>query len=264
MRGSSELPRTVSDVLKGLTSTCAKLTQRSPLWDLFLVLDSLRSPPFEPISQADRKFLTLKTVFLVALASGRRCSEVNGLSGLDRDVSKLSNGSFELAFLPEFRAKNQNFSDPSPKVVVPPLSSILAPDDEDIVLCPVRALDKYLTVTAPHRPLGCRKLFLSVNQNYNKDVSKNTISRWLSEVIRFAYQRAGIQLPSSRAHEIRAWSASIAAAKNMPLLEIMRAAYWKSENTFINFYLRDCALTRSDGTHGISAVVASQRALQLH
>ena len=263
VRGTSSRPRLIQDVLKGISSSYAASPRRVPLWDLFLVLDSLRSAPFEPLNEASRFYLTLKTVFLVTLASGRRSSGVNGLSGLPQDVCRDRDGSFLLHFLPEFRAKNQADSDPSPVVRIPPLSSILADDYDDVRLCPVRALRRYLAVTSPTRPVGARKLFLSVNSNFKKDISANTLARWLRTVVQLAYGREGLPLPQARAHEIRAWSASITAARNMPLTDILQAAYWKSEDTFINFYLRDCALTRGDGSHGISSLVAAQRPLRL-
>lgn len=263
VRGSSERPRLVSDVVKGISASQSVLPRRTPAWDLFLVLEQLRQPPFEPLAQLDRFHLTWKTVFLVSLATGRRSSEVNHLSGLPADISSQPDGSFLLHFLPEFRAKNQRPEDSSPSVRIPPLSSILAPDDEDVTLCPVRALRRYLEMTRD-RPSGCRKLFVSINPNYSKDVSSNTIARWVSSVVRLAYARAGASLPSSRAHEVRAWAASLAAHQNVPLRQVLDAAYWKSESTFLNFYLRDCSATRQDGTCGIASVVAAQRALTLH
>ena len=50
-----------------------------PPWDLRVVLQALTQPPFEPLSVATLDFLTLKTVFLVALASGSRRSEIAAL-----------------------------------------------------------------------------------------------------------------------------------------------------------------------------------------
>lgn len=264
VRGLSAQPRLISDVLKGISASAASSPRRVPKWDLFLVLDFLRQQPFEPLSRVNRKFLTLKTVFLISLASGRRASEVNALSGLAEDVARERDGSFILNFLPEFRAKNQQASDPSPSVRIPPLSSILAPDDEDVSLCPVRALRRYRSSTAASRAPGCRKLFTSINPNCVRDVSANTVSRWVATVVRLAYEKAGQTLPANRAHEVRAWSASLAAARNMPLQEILAAAYWRAESTFINYYLRDCSLSREDGTHSISALVVAQRAIRLH
>ena len=48
-----------------------------PSWNLSLVLHQLTKAPFEPIKQASLKHLTFKTVFLLALGSGKRWSEIH-------------------------------------------------------------------------------------------------------------------------------------------------------------------------------------------
>ena len=48
-----------------------------PSWNLSLVLQQLTKAPFESIRKASLKHLTLKTVFLLALGSGKRCSEIH-------------------------------------------------------------------------------------------------------------------------------------------------------------------------------------------
>ena len=52
-----------------------------PSWNLSLVLHQLTKAPFEPMRKASLKHLTFKTVFLLALGSGKRrfmlgCSEI--------------------------------------------------------------------------------------------------------------------------------------------------------------------------------------------
>ena len=64
------------------------------------MLEFLRGPPFELLKEASTSDLTLKTVFLVSLALGRRSPEVANISGLDSDVSFESDGSGSLKFLP--------------------------------------------------------------------------------------------------------------------------------------------------------------------
>ena len=46
-------------------------------WDLSAVLNELTKAPFEPMKDTDLKHLTLKTAFLLALASGKRCSKIH-------------------------------------------------------------------------------------------------------------------------------------------------------------------------------------------
>ena len=48
-----------------------------PSWNLSLVLHQLTKPPFEPLKKASSKHLTFKTVFLLALGSGKRRSRIH-------------------------------------------------------------------------------------------------------------------------------------------------------------------------------------------
>ena len=65
-----------------------------PLWILSLVLHQLTKPPFEPLRKASLKHLTFKTVFLLALGSGKRRSEIHAWSNKNirhqADWSKVS------------------------------------------------------------------------------------------------------------------------------------------------------------------------------
>ncbi|KAM9329728.1 uncharacterized protein PAF06_005604 [Gastrophryne carolinensis] len=51
-----------------------------PVWDLNLVLSALQAPPFEPLQDIALSTLTQKVVFLVAITSVRRVSELAALS----------------------------------------------------------------------------------------------------------------------------------------------------------------------------------------
>ena len=51
----------------------------APPWDLAVVLEQLKGPPFEPPEGADLKHLSLKTVLLLALASAKRVSDISTL-----------------------------------------------------------------------------------------------------------------------------------------------------------------------------------------
>ena len=48
-----------------------------PSWNLSLVLHQLTKAPFEPLKEATLKHLTFKTVFILALGSGKRRSEIH-------------------------------------------------------------------------------------------------------------------------------------------------------------------------------------------
>ena len=54
-----------------------KSSRNLPKWNLSLVLNELTKAPFEPMKDTDLKHLTLKTAFVLALASGKRRSEIH-------------------------------------------------------------------------------------------------------------------------------------------------------------------------------------------
>ena len=121
-----------------------------PSWDLSLVLLALTRQPFEPLRTTDLKLLTFKTVFLLALASGKRRAEIH--AWLESSVFFKADGSkVTLAPSPAFLAKNQLASegpDSIQPVVIPALAPGLDLDlIEDRSLCPVRALRIYLDRT---------------------------------------------------------------------------------------------------------------------
>ena len=263
VRLEEQFPFLISGLIRGIAARDATNPRRYPEWDLFLVLDHLAKTPFEPLSELDISALTKKTVFLVTLALGRRSSEVNGLSGLPSDVARLQDGSFVLKFLPEFLAKNQNPSSPSPSVKVPSLTAVTPLGSREYCLCPARALRCYLARSRRLRDPSLRKLFTSVNPEYKRDIGKSTVSRWLSDVIRDAYSRASEQPNSFRAHELRAWSASLALSANVSLEAVLDAAFWSSPNSFIQHYLRDVAARRADGTSKIARVAVAQTTVRL-
>ena len=175
-----------------------------------------------------------------------------------RDRSHVS-----LGFLPEFHAKTQSANRLSVPITIPALTNILAPDDEDRVLCPVRALSCYLRRTAPIRGTK-RRLFISVNPRYGADIGKNTLARWLRSVVQRAYTASRLVLHDAvRAHETRAVSTTLAEAHGLSLETLMAAASWRAEATFTQHYLRDISQSTLDGSHNVRAAVLAQTALGL-
>ena len=122
-----------------------------PFWNLSLVLHQLTKPPFEPLKDASLKHLTFKTVFLLALGSGKRRSEIHAWQNKNirhqSDWSKVS-----LYPSPSFLSKNQ-LAKEGPESVAPVIIPALAPTldrslKSDRSLCPVRALHYYLDKTS--------------------------------------------------------------------------------------------------------------------
>ena len=112
-----------------------------PTWDL----QYLRSSAFKPLSGLFLRLLTKKVLFLVSLTMAKRVSELQALSSF---VSFSSSGAC-LSYAPEFVAKIELALNPLPRsFVVKSLSDFVAGLDEELLLCPVRALHEYRKRTA--------------------------------------------------------------------------------------------------------------------
>lgn len=68
----------------------------------------------------------------------------------------------------------------------------------------------------------------------HKAVSRDTLSRWLKEVLK----ASGIDLRVYSAHSTRAAATSAACNRDIPVEEILKTAGWSSEKTFAKFYKR--------------------------
>ena len=222
-----------------------------PTWDLSLVLLGLTKPPFEPLSEAPLKWLTYKTVFLLALASGKRRSEIHAWT--HSSVSSRRNWSeVTVSPSPAFLAKNQLASDGPDSikpVVIPALTTMLDSSlVEDKSLCPVRALKVYLDKTKSMRK-GKALLFVSLREGYSKDISRITISQWIKHTIHTCYQSSDMtdqQVTQVRAHDVRTMAASLAFKGGVSLEQVLSSCYWRSHNTFTNFYLKDICWENDD------------------
>ena len=217
------------------------------------MLRSLKGAPYEPLRSAPERLVAQKALFLLALASSKRIGELHGLSFR---VSHSSNWrSVGLTFVPSFVAKNQDPSSSDSRFegfVIPKLPR----DQADAkLLCPVRALRRYLDMTEPFRP-RFERLWLSTGVSKRK-ISKNSISFWILQVISRAYAEAEDAPPRPRARELRGLGPSLLFKKNFTVEAVLKAGTWKRQSTFTRFYLRDLASKILD-TYHLGPVVAAQ------
>ena len=234
-----------------------------PSWNLSLVLHQLTKAPFEPLREASMKHLTFKTVFLLALGSGKRRSEIH--TWQHKNIRHQSDWSKVSLFpSPSFLSKNQRAKE-GPECVAPVVIPALAPTldrslKSDRTLCPVRALRYYLDRTSDFRQ-GKELVFVSFKKGFDKDISPATISSWIKQTVILCYELSDQQahtLHQVKAHDVRAFAASKAFQLGVSLEQILAACHWKSHNTFTQFYLKDVAWADSELYH-LGPVVAAQQ-----
>ncbi|XP_068242668.1 uncharacterized protein [Palaemon carinicauda] len=225
----------LQDLLKSF-ETSKERRLATPGWNLDVVLRFLMSERFEPLQSASFKDLTLKTLFLVCLATAKRVSEIHAFSRNIGFSSETATCSLQLGFL----AKNELPSRPWPKSFDIPSLSNLVGNEVERVLCPVRALKFYLKRTKPLR--GQSEALWCAIKKPSLPMSKNAVSYYIRLLIREAHSHLNEEdhaLLKVRTHEVRAVATSVAFKQNRSLQSIMDATYWRSKSVFASFYLKD-------------------------
>ena len=239
-----------------------------PSWNLSLVLHQLTKAPFEPLKEASLKHLTFKTVFLLALGSGKRRSEIH--AWLHKNIRHQSDWSkVSLYPSPSFLSKNQ-LAKEGPDSVAPVVIPALAPTLDKVLkgdrsLCPVRALRYYLDRTSDLRQ-NKELVFVSFKKGFGKDISPATISSWIKQTMILCYElsdQEALTLHQVKAHDVRAFSTSKAFQSGVSLEQILSACHWKSHNTFTQFYLKDVTWADTELFH-LGPVVAAKQVHHHH
>ena len=237
-----------------------RVTPFLPQWDLGIVLE-VPSKPYEPLRGASFKHLTLKTVFLLAMASAGRRSELQALRFDQNYIQfKSKRAGITLYFSPEFMRKNQIPNQVNNPCYIPAVptgkSEFGAPN------CPVRALRYYHRHLTKHPELrkDRRCLFVPIkDNNTGKELSASTISRWICTTIvdsHAAIQNSRNLSGSVKAHEVRAVATSLQLFNKVDLHSVMKAGRWSSGGTFTSFYLRDLC-PQADSLHRAGPIVAA-------
>ena len=161
------------------------------------------------------KHLTFKTVFLLALGSGKRRSEIHAWQ--NRNIRHQSDWSkVSLYPSPSFLSKNQ-LAKEGPDSVVPGVITALAPTldrslKSDRSLCRVRQNEEVV--------------FVSFKKGFDKDISPATISSWIKQKVILCYELSDQEahtLHQVKAHDVRAFAASEVFQSGVSLDPILSA-----------------------------------------
>ncbi len=252
----------LSDLMQALTNQSLK-KKWFPTWSLELVLRALKKPPFEPIGSARIQFVLWKAAFLTSFAAALRVSELHAL--LRDPLEHPTDWSYVVLHMsPDFITKTEARTKAGSiyhEVRIPSIKSMIGPNLEDeLLLCPVRALRSYILRTQPVR--GNRKrLFMSVQTGRSTDVVVNTLSGWIRKCISHVYKNATAAEAATigcKTHDLRKLSTSLGLMREVSQEDVLRAGSWSSPDRFISVYLTDLSV-QSNGLYSLGPLVAARQ-----
>ena len=211
--GHNEL---VKRFIKGVYELRPSFPKYSATWDVDIVLAYLEN--MTPVEKLTDKELSHKLAMLIALLSGQRCQTIHCL---DTEFMTITENKCV------FRINSKIKQSKKGKHIKP---IELIGFRENPNLCVVKTVNEYIKRTKTKRT-DTKQLFISYQKPY-KPISKDTLARWLRDVL----NRAGIDTEIFGAHSTRAASTSAAVARGTPIDEVLKAAGWASESTFTKFY----------------------------
>ena len=210
-----------SDLLIGLQNSRPSAPYRPILWSLDKVLAYLESPEFN--DNPSVSMLLLKTVFLVAIATGSRVSELNAIQRESKFLTMFENH-VSITFESDFLHKNEKPGQRNPPILI---KALINEDGSAHTLCPVRTLKQYLEAT---HLLSVGPLF--VNKN-NMPFSTRQISNLLCKLIKMSQKDV-----FPKEHDVRKMSTSLAFLAQFHVDEIVTRVGWSSGRVFRKHYLK--------------------------
>ena len=208
----------VKQFMKGVFELRPSLPKYQATWDVDIVLHYLES--LQPVNTLSLKLLTLKLVMLLALITGQRCQTLSFLKLSEMEISDHKCIFYITSLLKQSRVGKHLL----------PIELLAFKENEN--LCIVHIIKEYLKRTE-HLRLD-EFLLISWRKPFKK-VSKDTIARWIKEVM----AKSGINTTIFKSHSTRSASTSAVAKRGAPIKCILDAAGWSRESTFAKFYKKE-------------------------
>ena len=194
--------------MKEVFQTRPAVPRYTSTWDTSVVLSYLKR--FHPATDLTLQQLTHKLVMLCALVTGQHCQSLH-LMNLETMHMENNSYTFDIQQL----VKQSAPSNVQPVLAIPRFPS-------DASLCVATVLDEYIRRTTSLRG-NEKQLFISFIRPHKK-VSKESISRWIKNVM----QAAGIDTSIFKTHSTKSCQ--------VPLNSILKVASWSTDCVFNKFY----------------------------
>ena len=201
--------------LKGVFALRPSLPKYQVTWHVQQVLEYLRT--LWPLSALSLQKLSHKLAMLCLLLTGQRGQTVHmfDIHNISRDTN-----SYRIRIGDPVKQTRPGYHIPE----------IYLPSFSDEKICIVHTLDVYLLRTRYIRGT-VTKLFVSPIKPHAA-VSRDTISRWVKQVLR----ASGVDITIFSPHSTRAAATSAAHRARVPLQTILSTAGWTSARTFARHY----------------------------
>ena len=208
---------TVRRVMAGVYNERPPQPRYSETWCVASVLQHLACLDNQSVSLGQ---LSQKLVMLIALARASRVSTLHALS-----IQSMPRKPDGVQFILTRPTKTQRVGSAPKEFVLPRFA-------QASTLCPVVCLDEYLSRTISLRSAADTGLFVSTRPPHQV-VSSATLARWLKTVLK----AAGIS-STFTAHSTRGASTTAATVAGVTMAEVLAAADWSGQHTFIEHYYR--------------------------
>ena len=233
-------------------------------WDLNLVLHYLKHGKMQATASLSPRDVTLKMVFLLALASGKRRGE---LHALEPTLYPIGNNwqAVCLKPRPEFLGKTHFATSGAgtfQELVVPALTADPRAEPMDIALCPVHTLRVYKNVSDRYRSPKQKRLIISFVKGRDTDLAPQSVSNYLKWLVEQAYADTAAtgQLAkkfSMTPHDLRGVATSLKAMTQVTTRELMAAGTWSSMNTFLKCYVKSFSRSELTGLYELGPFIAA-------
>ena len=187
-------------------------------WNVEVVLNLFRSWPYI----LSPKQLSIKVVTLLGLVAISRGAEIHQL-----DLSFLNKFHDRYQFRLSGTVKNKREGKKPDPIV-------FYRHSEDDRLCPIKCIDRYITMTEPWRPGGNPSAFFLSYVSPHKPITKSRLAGWVKE----ALSLAGVDTEVFSSHSIRGASSSRALLHGLSVGEVLEHGSWSRESTWQKFYHR--------------------------
>jgi hypothetical protein len=184
--------------MKGIFELRPALPKYSEIWDVSVVLEYLKNVDIPTVLSL--KQLTLKLTMLLCLLTGQRCQTVHSI---DINHMQKMDDRYRITIRQKLKqTKIGKHIDPIELVAF----------NEEPRICVVQHLEEYIGRTAKLRDKHTQLLISYVKPN--RPVSKDTVARWVKEVL----TSSGIDTNVYGAHSSRAASTSFCHRKGLDMV----------------------------------------------